>query len=100
MSLLALRHVSIRGKVQGVSYRAWTEETARQLGLQGWVRNRRAGWVEAVFAGPGEAVDKMLEACRKGPPGAQVTSVDQRPGTSEDLAMRPTGAEFVVLPTV
>jgi acylphosphatase len=99
MSLLELRHVTIHGKVQGVSYRAWTEETARVLGLQGWVRNRRAGSVEAVFAGPGEAVERMIEACRKGPPGAHVTEVDQRPGTSEDLAMRPIGADFIVLPT-
>ena len=72
---------------------------ARELGLQGWVRNRRDGAVEAVFAGPGEAVAKMIEACRQGPYGAHVTGIDQRPGTSEDMAMRPVGAEFAVLPT-
>ena len=100
MSLLDLRHVTIHGRVQGVGYRAWTEDTARELGLQGWVRNRRDDSVEAVFAGPGEAVAKMIEACRQGPYGAHVTHIDQRPGTSDDLAMRRTGEDFSVLPTV
>ena len=100
MSLLDLRHVLIHGRVQGVGYRAWTEDTARELGLQGWVRNHRNGAVEAVFAGSGEEVAKMIEACRQGPYGAHVTGIDQRPGTSEDLAMRRTGEEFSVLPTV
>ncbi len=100
MGLLDLRHVLIHGRVQGVGYRAWTEDAARELGLQGWVRNRRNGAVEAVFAGSGEDVAKMIEACRQGPYGAHVTGIDQRPGTSEDLAMRRTGEEFSVLPTV
>jgi len=100
MSLLDLRHVLIHGRVQGVGYRAWVEDTARELGLQGWVRNLRDGAVEAVFAGPGDAVAKMIEACRQGPYGAHVTGIDQRPGTSDDLAMRRTGEEFSVLSTV
>ena len=100
MALLELRHVLIHGRVQGVGYRAWTEDMAQQLDLQGWVRNRRDGAVEAVFAGPGDAVAKMIEACRQGPYGAHVTGIDQRPGTTEDLAMRPVGEEFSVLPTV
>jgi acylphosphatase len=100
MSLLDLRHVLIHGRVQGVGYRAWVEDTAHELGLQGWVRNLRDGTVEAVFAGPGDAVAKMIEACRQGPYGAHVTGIDQRPGTSDDLAMRRTGEEFSVLSTV
>lgn len=100
MSLLGLRHVLIHGRVQGVGYRAWTEDKASELGLQGWVRNRRDGAVEAVFAGPGDAVATMIEACRQGPYGSHVTGVDQRPGTSDDLAMRRTGEAFSVLPTV
>jgi acylphosphatase len=100
MAMLELRHVLIHGRVQGVGYRAWTEDMAQQLDLQGWVRNRRDGTVEAVFAGPGDAVAKMIEACRQGPYGAHVTGIDQRPGTTEDLAMRPVGEEFSVLPTV
>jgi acylphosphatase len=100
MSLLDLRHVLIHGRVQGVGYRAFVEDSARDLGLQGWVRNRRDGSVEAVFAGPGETVAKMIEACRQGPYGAHVIGIDQRRGTSEDLAMRGPGEEFSVLPTV
>ena len=52
----AIRHVIIRGRVQQVGFRAWTEDTALEHGLEGWVRNRRDGAVEAVFAGPAEAV--------------------------------------------
>jgi acylphosphatase len=100
MSPLDFRHVLIHGRVQGVGYRAWTEETARELGLQGWVRNRRDGSVEAVFAGSGEAVTKITEACRQGPYGAHVTGIEQRTGTTDDLAMRRPGEDFSVLPTV
>ena len=54
----------------------------------------------AVFAGEGDVVAKMIEMCRQGPYGAHVSGIDQRPGTSDDLAMRRTGEEFSVLPTV
>jgi acylphosphatase len=67
--------VLIEGRVQGVSYRYWTERVARELGLDGWVRNRRDGSVEAVFAGPGGAVEEMLDRCREGPASAAVSSV-------------------------
>ena len=93
-------HLRITGRVQGVGYRAWTEDTAHELGLQGWVRNRNDGAVEAVFAGEGAAVATMIEKCRQGPYGAQVTGIDQSPGTSDDLAMRRSGEGFSVLPTV
>ena len=59
-----IRHVVIRGRVQGVGYRAFVEDEAVRRELKGWVRNRRDGTVEAVFSGPGEAVMAMLEACR------------------------------------
>ena len=62
--------VRIEGKVQGVGYRYWTERIAGELGLAGWVRNRRDGSVEALFTGPAEAVAEMLERCRDGPLGA------------------------------
>ena len=78
MSAQAIRHVVIRGRVQGVGYRAWTEYTALDHGLEGWVRNRRDGSVEAVFAGPPEAVEAMVAACRHGPPGARVDAMDER----------------------
>lgn len=74
----ALR-VRIHGRVQGVWYRAWTTEEASELGLDGWVRNRRDGSVEAVFAGRAADVAAMLELCREGPPLARVDRIDQEP---------------------
>ena len=56
MSARAIRHLVIRGRVQGVGYRAFAEYTALDHGLAGWVRNRRNGAVEAVLAGPASAV--------------------------------------------
>ena len=89
--------VTIRGRVQGVGYRAWAEVTALELGVEGWVRNRRDGTVEAVFAGSEEVVLTMIEACRDGPPGADVTAIDQREAGSTDLALRRPGDLFSVL---
>ena len=68
--------IFVRGRVQGVAYRAWTKRRAEALGLAGWVRNRRTGEVEAVFSGPADAVEKMIEACRQGPPLAEVEGVE------------------------
>jgi acylphosphatase len=70
--------VRITGRVQGVWYRGWTVDHARRLGLSGWVRNRRDGSVEAVFAGPEEAVRAMIELCRQGPPAALVHDVAEQ----------------------
>jgi acylphosphatase len=67
--------VKIEGLVQGVYYRAWTEHTARALGLDGTVRNAGDGSVEAVFSGPAVKVDAMLRHCAEGPPDARVTKV-------------------------
>ena len=67
--------VKIEGRVQGVFYRAWTEQTARLLGLDGTVRNMSDGSVEAVFSGPAVTVDKMLRLCHDGPNDAAVTKV-------------------------
>jgi acylphosphatase len=77
MSETATRTVSVKieGRVQGVYYRAWTEQTARSLGLDGWVRNAPDGSVEAVFSGPTANVDEMLRLCEQGPPDARVTKV-------------------------
>ena len=62
--------VRIEGRVQGVYYRAWTDETARELGLDGSVRNASDGSVEAVFSGPADKVEEML-GVRHGPPDAR-----------------------------
>lgn len=67
--------VIIWGRVQGVSYRAWTKEKAEGLGLSGWVRNRPDRSVEALFSGPPETVERMLGLCRKGPLLARVDDV-------------------------
>lgn len=67
--------VRIEGKVQGVWFRAWTEENAITLGIDGWVRNLPDGSVEALFSGREAAVNRMLAACEKGPPLAKVSSV-------------------------
>lgn len=67
--------IVISGRVQGVFFRSWTVDRARVRGLDGWVRNRRDDTVEALFAGPADAVDQMLEACWRGPDYATVTDV-------------------------
>jgi acylphosphatase len=95
-----IRHVAIRGRVQGVGYRAWTEYAALRHGLEGWVRNRRDGSVEAVFAGPTAAVEVMVAACRRGPPGARVEAVEELPASPGELASRAAGERFSVLPTL
>ncbi len=69
------RHLSISGRVQGVGYRMYMQRKARELGIAGWVRNRRDGSVEAAVQGPPEAVEAMIAWARSGPPGAVVTDV-------------------------
>jgi len=72
-----MRSVQLRieGNVQGVGFRNWTQRLASQLGLTGWVRNRRDGSVEAVFSGSQAAVEDALQRCRMGPRSAKVTAV-------------------------
>jgi acylphosphatase len=89
--------VLIRGRVQGVGYRAWVEVTALELGVEGWVRNSRDGAVEALFAGPEEVVLTIIELCRDGPPAAHVEAVDQREVGADALALRRPGELFSVL---
>jgi acylphosphatase len=98
MSAQTIRHVVIRGRVQGVGYRAFAEYVALDHGLEGWVRNRRDGAVEAVFAGPADVVAAVIEACRGGPPGARVDAIEERQGTPGESAMR-GHEQFAVLPT-
>jgi acylphosphatase len=95
-----IRHVTVRGRVQGVGYRAWVEHEALRRGLDGWVRNRRDGSVEAAFAGPPDLVAAMVAACRRGPPSARVEGVAARAASPDDLAARHAGEKFSVLPTV
>jgi acylphosphatase len=94
-----IRCVVIRGRVQGVGYRAFAEREALGRGLTGWVRNRRDDTVEAVLAGPPAVVAEMIAACRRGPINARVDAIDEREATPDELAMR--GVEqFSVLRTI
>jgi acylphosphatase len=70
-------HVRVEGRVQGVGYRAFVVMNADELGLAGWVRNRRDGSVEAVFQGSEAAIEEMLQLCAAGPPASRVNRVEQ-----------------------
>ena len=96
----AILQVTVRGRVQGVGYRAWVEEQAVACELEGWVRNRRDGSVEALFAGPAGKVGEMVALCRHGPPSARVESVISETANEDALNLRRAGEEFSVLPTI
>ncbi|MDP9491202.1 MAG: acylphosphatase [Actinomycetota bacterium] len=72
----ARARVVVRGRVQGVFFRAETRDRARSLGLAGWVRNVPDGTVEAVFEGDGEKIESMLIWCRRGPTLAEVEDIE------------------------
>ena len=86
--------VVISGRVQGVWYRGWVVDEALARGLDGWVRNRRDGSVEAVFQGAPAAIEEMIAACRQGSPMARVAAVETHP--HED----PVAPGFEQVPTV
>ena len=86
--------LAISGRVQGVGYRDWAVAMGQRLGLSGWVRNRTDGTCQAQVVGEHEAVGRMVEACRRGPPLARVEAVDVEP---VDLDVLPSG--FTRLPT-
>ncbi|CAN6581002.1 unnamed protein product [Malus baccata var. baccata] len=73
----------IKGRVQGVFYRDWTVGNATELGLKGWVRNRRDGSVETLLSGNPDAVKEMEQRCRRGPPSAVVTGLEVFPSTED-----------------
>ena len=68
-------HAIIRGRVQGVFFRMETRRAAERIGVNGWVRNRPDGTVEAVFEGESEKVDQAIDWCGKGPPMASVSDI-------------------------
>ncbi len=94
-----IRHISVRGRVQGVGFRSFVEHEALKRHLGGWVRNRRDGTVEAVFEGEAAAVVGVVQACRRGPFGARVEALYERDGDSGDLRLLRPGDLFSVLPT-
>ncbi|MCC6981812.1 MAG: acylphosphatase [Bauldia sp.] len=86
-------HARVTGNVQGVGFRVFVVGEARKRGLHGWVRNRRDGSVELAVSGEDQAVDALIAACRKGPPGASVRSVETDDHTG------PISEGFITLPT-
>ncbi len=100
MNARAIRRIVVHGRVQGVGFRAFVEDEASRHDLAGWVRNRREGTVEAVLAGPPDLVAAVIEACRRGPPGARVDDVAVTNAREDDLALRPAGAHFATLRTI
>lgn len=91
---MATVRVIVRGKVQGVGFRAYTEMQAKALKLDGWVRNRADGTVEAMLSGDKAVIERMLIALRVGPPHSAVVNVRSEPEEG-----RVVEAGFRVLPT-
>ncbi len=87
-----IKHLIITGRVQGVGFRFHMSRVARELGVTGWVRNRRDGGVEAMVAGVPDAVDCMIAWARRGPGSAQVARVEVNEGSG-------SYAGFDTLPT-
>ncbi|MGE8201194.1 acylphosphatase [Variovorax sp. 2RAF20] len=75
-AITVARHLVIRGVVQGVGYRWSMVQAAQRLGVQGWVRNRRDGSVEALAIGEAGAVEALVRWAQQGPDGARVDAVD------------------------
>ena len=80
------RRVVAHGRVQGVFFRDTTRRRAQALGVAGWVANRDDGAVEAAFEGDAEAVDAMVELCRRGPGQAEVTELEVADEPPEGLS--------------
>lgn len=90
--------VEIRGRVQGVGFRAWLVQVARMIGVAGWVRNRHDGWVEAVIAaGSREQLDAVLALIHRGPEGSRVEDVATRPAEKSEIELVKDG-DFRTLP--
>jgi acylphosphatase len=91
---MSSKHLVIAGRVQGVGYRAWMAEQAATLGVDGWVRNRHDGTVEALISGTADAVEELARACRRGPRLAQVDTI------VEEIAEPPEMPGFRLIPGI
>lgn len=87
------KHALVSGRVQGVAFRWWTQRTAEELGLAGWVRNLADGRVEALVEGDEASVAEMLRWLRHGPEHARVTNLSVRAASGEGALC------FEILPT-
>jgi acylphosphatase len=84
-------HLEVRGRVQGVGFRWYIVDTARELRLSGWVKNRTDGKVEVAAAGDRDALAKLEAAVRAGPPGARVEEVRRLDGVPLESLKSPFG---------
>ncbi|RAK67393.1 acylphosphatase [Phenylobacterium kunshanense] len=75
--------IRVEGRVQGVGFRWWLSARADELGLAGWVRNRRDGAVEALAIGEPAAIAQLVESCHPGPAAAEVRSVTTEPAADD-----------------
>jgi acylphosphatase len=89
---MSAKRLIVGGRVQGVGYRDWLVERARAFGLDGWVRNRPDGRVEALISGDTASVEELARLCRRGPRHAHVSSID------EELAEPPEEPGFRRVP--
>jgi acylphosphatase len=89
---MSSKRLLISGRVQGVGFRAWMVEQATTLGVDGWVRNRADGSVEALISGTADAVEELARACRRGPRFAQVDTL------IEEIADPPEEPGFMLMP--
>ena len=96
MSTRRVVRLIVRGRVQGVGFRAFVEDEANLLALDGWVRNRRDGTVEALVAGPASEVEALIAAARRGPPASRVEAVEVGNADAAELIGR---SGFLTLPT-
>ena len=69
------KHIIISGKVQGVGFRYWLYKAAIQKNINGWVRNKISGEVEAILIGNDVEINKLIKLCEKGPVTSEVTKV-------------------------
>ncbi len=90
---MSAKRLVITGRVQGVGFRHWMTTRAERMGVSGWVRNSADGSVEALLDGPADAVEELLRACRRGPAGAEVRTIEEsigEPVEAPGFTMRPT----------
>ena len=69
------KHIVIIGKVQGVGFRYWLYKAAIQRNIDGWVRNKISGEVEALLIGNDAEINSLIKLCEKGPPSSEVTKI-------------------------
>jgi acylphosphatase len=97
---MPLQRIFVRGRVQGVGFRDFVAHMAARNGIEGWVRNRSDGAVEALFSGTPEQIAHAIAACRRGPSISEVDDVELLAASEEDLTLRKPGQKFSRLPTL